>query len=144
MKVFVSLPHHGLSEEEIMTNQKAAMDILEKDRASNPENFPEGEPLELLDTIHNVNAPSNPSRLWYLGEAIKKLDQAEVVYFYDNWYKAKGCWVEFIAAHLYNKEVVYDYPSNRAFRAIENILDIISSLFEMPEPRMEGDDESSK
>lgn len=123
MKIFVSLPHHERSEKDILQSQRDALAEIEKD-----ENVEKDGALELIDTIHHLGAPANASRLWYLGESIKKLDEADLVYFAPNWWKAKGCWVEFIAAWAYDKNVVYEYPAGVGLFNIRAIFDLITEL----------------
>lgn len=123
MKVFVSLPHHGRTEEDILKSQQEAIQELEKD-----ENVEKPTPLELIDTIHHASTPANASRLWYLGESIKKLDEADLVYFAPGWWKAKGCWVELVVAWAYDKNLVYEYPTYDAHWSIGSIFDAITRL----------------
>mgnify|MGYP003419044252 FL=1 len=109
MKVFVSLRMNGRSDAEIIEDQKKALKILENDLKERGEL---DSPLELIDTVHHTFIPNNPQRLHYLGASIQKLADADFVFFYDDWYKAKGCWVELLAASLYKKKAVYDYPDS--------------------------------
>lgn len=140
MKAFISLRMNDRPENEILKDFESAFKIL-KDDLSNQEKIPEGETLELIDSFHHENVPKDAPRLYYLGEAIKKLDDADVVYFYKDWWKAKGCWVEFIAANVYDKTLVYDYPSRRIMRAIE---DILHWIFGIVDPIYPIDDEEDE
>lgn len=122
MKVFISLPMNGYTEAVVREEQQKFLKELRTDMQEKGE-LKVDESLELIDTVTHASIPANPSRLWYLGEAIKKLDEADLVYFAGDWYKAKGCWVEYVAACAYGKNVVYDYPDLQAadiFRAISS------------------------
>lgn len=128
MKAFISLPMHGLTEQAVMDDQQKFLKDLEIDMREK-ELLPKDESLELIDTVTHSNVPVNVSRLWYLGEAIKKLSDADVVLFAGDWYKAKGCWVEFAACVAYDKKMFWDFPkSSAAAIAIENIVNIISAF----------------
>lgn len=127
MKVFISLPMHGKTEVAVREDMQKylknlELDMIEKDRLK------DGEHLELIDTVTHTDAPLNPSRLWYLGEAIKKLDEADIVYFAEGWHKAKGCWVEFVASIAYGKDITWDYPDLGADRLFRMVDGIVSSM----------------
>lgn len=49
--------------------------------------------------------PHDTTPLWYLGESIKKMSEADVVYFATGWAKARGCQIEHECAVKYNLQV---------------------------------------
>lgn len=61
----------------------------------NPISYPEGE------------VPEGAGRLWFLGRAIQRLDNCDLVIFADNYGKANGCRVEHAAVILYGISYVY-------------------------------------
>ena len=109
MKAVISLRMNGRPDDEIKESFDKALEIVKREVA-----FDTGKPvkLELIDTFNHTNLPANPQRLHYLGASIQKLADADIVFFYDDWYKAKGCWVEFVAACLYDKNVIFEYPNS--------------------------------
>lgn len=111
MKAFISLRMNGRDDAEIKSDMFKALEILQEDLIEHDE-YGLGDSLELIDTLKHTNIPPNPERLHYLGASIQKLADADVVFFYNDWYKAKGCWVEFVAASLYDKKVIMDYPNS--------------------------------
>lgn len=124
MKVFISLPMHGKTETAVKEDLQKYLKSLELDMHEKNQ-LKEDEHLELIDTVTHSDTPAIPSRLWYLGEAIKKLDEADLVYFAEGWEKAKGCWVEFAAACAYGKPITWDYPdlgTDRLFRLVEGAI----------------------
>lgn len=140
MKVFISLSMNGRADQVIKDDQQKYLKDLEIDMKEK-ELIQENETLELINTINHPNAPANTARLWYLGESIKKLNDADIVLFAGDWYKAKGCWVEFAACVAYDKRMFWDYPSNPgAARAMESVVSIISSFVN----RKENEDENNK
>ena len=135
MKVFISLPHHGRTEKEIQTDINKYFEEVKNDKNITNEDGT----WELIDTIHNANVPANPSRLWYLGEAIKKLNDADLVYFAGEWYTAKGCWVEFIAANLYEKKLTYYYGHPVVSMFVSDAIGAIMSTMRMFEEDKKND-----
>ena len=61
-----------------------------------------------VEIIHNYDCvgPENAGRLWYLGEAIKKLGDCDACYFIDGWQKHKGCVAEREICKLYGIEML--------------------------------------
>lgn len=128
MKVFISLSMNGRADQVIKDDQQKYLKDLEIDMREK-EMLTENEHLDLVDTVTHQNIPANASRLWYLGEAIKKLSDADIVLFAGDWYKARGCWVEFAACVAYDKKMFWDFPKSAgAARAIENVVSIISAF----------------
>lgn len=96
MKLFISQPMKGKTEEQILEerNKAAGLFILE------------GENVEVIDSFFK-DAPAQAAPLWYLGESIKLLGQADVVYFCKDWQKYNGCTIEHECAVRYGKTIVY-------------------------------------
>ena len=70
-KLFVSVPMKGRTEEEIKASIQKMKKIAE---------IYEGEELELIDSCYIEDNPPKDSKeaVWYLGESLKKLAQADV------------------------------------------------------------------
>ena len=69
-KLFVSVPMKGRTEEEIRKTIDKMKKIAE---------IFEGEELELIDSYIEDNPPKdNNQAIWFLGESLKKLAQADV------------------------------------------------------------------
>lgn len=96
MKLFISQPMKGKTDEQILEerNKAAGLFILE------------GENVEVIDSFIK-DAPAQAAPLWYLGESIKLLSEADVVYFCKDWQKYNGCTIEHECAVRYGKTVVY-------------------------------------
>lgn len=92
-KLFVSVPMKGRTEEEIKASIRRMKKIAE---------IYEGEELELIDSYIEDNPPKDSKEaVWYLGESLKKLAQADVfigIYEHYDWGR---CHVEFITAQEY-------------------------------------------
>lgn len=96
MKLFISQPMKGKTDEQILEerNKAAGLFILE------------GENVEVIDSFFK-GAPAKAAPLWYLGESIKLLGEADVVYFCKDWQKYNGCTIEHECAVRYGKTIVY-------------------------------------
>ena len=92
-KLFISQPMQGLTDEEILSaRQKAKEDVGRY----------LGEDVEVLETFFQ-GAPASATPLWYLGESIKLLGLADIVYFAEGWENARGCRIELLCAVEYDK-----------------------------------------
>lgn len=107
-KLFISMPMRGLSTEEIkkkmLENKKLVEEIL-------------GEDLYLIDSVFDtapggfINIP-----VWCLGESLKKLAQADIVFFADGWKDARGCKIEHEVAKQYSIPMIE--PANGSYATI--------------------------
>lgn len=92
-KLFVSVPMKGRTEEEIKASIQKMKKIAE---------IYEGEELELIDSYIEDNPPKDSKEaVWYLGESLKKLAQADVFIGVCESYDWDGCCIEREAAESY-------------------------------------------
>ena len=92
-KLFVSAPMKGRTEEEIKASIQKMKKIAE---------IYEGEELELIDSYIEDNPPKDSKEaVWYLGESLKKLAQADVFIGIDEAYDWNGCYIERDTAQRY-------------------------------------------
>lgn len=108
-KLFVSVPMKGRTEEEIKASIQKMKKIAE---------IYEGEELELIDSYIEDNPPKDSKEaVWYLGESLKKLAQADVFIGICESYDWNGCYIETETAVKYGikayaipvKYVIDDY-----------------------------------
>ena len=93
IKLFISQPMNGLSDENV---------LKERDRAIKCAKKQFGEDIEVLDSYFTEDSPKGVNDgLWWLGESIKLLAQADVAYFVKGWQKARGCLIENVCAFGY-------------------------------------------
>lgn len=88
MKVFISQPMKGLSEEEIKSNREKAI--------KNIKNL-YGDDAEIIDSY--IDSDGTP--LWCLGKSIELLSTADIAYFVKDWNTARGCRIEYMCADNY-------------------------------------------
>jgi hypothetical protein len=92
-KLFVSVPMKGRTEEEIKASIQKMKKIAE---------IYEGEELELIDSYIEDNPPKDSKEaVWYLGESLKKLAQADVFIGIDEAYDWNSCYIERDTAQRY-------------------------------------------
>lgn len=95
-KLFISQPMKGKSDKEILAERENAIaaikDLLKED-------------VEVVESFFQ-GVPADAKPLWFLGEAIKLLSTADVVYFCKGWKKARGCLIEHLCAKKYNIDVI--------------------------------------
>lgn len=107
IKLFVSQPMTGLSDDEIKKARWMAICEAERKicfKTNTPEQYGF---VEVIDSFFQ-DAPTDAKHLWYLGESLKKLSEADVVIFAKNWQKSRGCKIEHEAAVNYGIEVIYE------------------------------------
>ena len=96
-KLFVSVPMKGKTEEEIKASIQKMKKIAE---------IYEGEELELIDSYIEDNPPKDSKEaVWYLGESLKKLAQADVFIGIDDTWNWNGCYIEMETANRYGIKV---------------------------------------
>ena len=93
MKVFISQPMNGKSEEEILEERKYAI-------ADAKRRF--GEDVEIIDSyLEDYNPTGGCISLKYLAKSIELLADADIAYFMQGWKDARGCKIEFECAKAY-------------------------------------------
>ena len=101
-KLFVSVPMKGRTEEEIKASIQKMKKIAE---------IYEGEELELIDSYIEDNPPKDSKEaVWYLGESLKKLAQADVFIGICESYDWNVCYIERETAEKYGIKA-YMIPS---------------------------------
>ena len=114
IKVFISQPMSGLSDEYISDQRMLAITILENFI------FPNNE-VEILSTFIEDNPPetieASKSGVWYLGKSLEMLAEADYIYMCRGWETARGCLIEHEVAEKYGIKILYmmgkDYDIHR-------------------------------
>ena len=111
-KLFVSVPMKGRTEEEIRKSIDKMKKIAE---------IYEGEELELIDSYIEHNPPKDCKQaIWYLGESLKKLSEADVFVTIDESWYWSGCQTEREVAERYGIKI-HIVP---AFSVIDNYKEV--------------------
>ena len=97
MKVFISQPMKDKTDNEIKDERQAVLSALRRKYT---------EPIEVIDSFFE-GVPHDATPLWYLGESIKLLGNADIAYFCKNWEKYRGCTIEHECAVRYGIKCIY-------------------------------------
>ena len=97
MKVFISQPMNGLSDEEIKQERNKIKKFFEAKFKCN---------IEIIDSFFE-KALHGVKPAWYLGESIKLLSTADLVYLAKGWENARGCNIERTVAFEYGIPIMY-------------------------------------
>lgn len=104
INLFISQPMRGFSDEEIKRVRKQIVgDALVKAADYYQTSVHD---VEIMDTIMDDFDPTKHP-LVFLGESIKRLASADVVYFARGWQDARGCVIEHECAQKYGKACIY-------------------------------------
>ena len=96
IKIFISQPMNGKTTEEIENERNYIIDRLR-----------ENESGEIIDSFFK-DTPHDAKPLWYLGESIKLMSEADVVFFCNGWQTARGCQIEHDCALEYGIDTMYE------------------------------------
>ena len=91
-KLFISQPMADKTDEEILAERQRAAAKFED--------------VEVIDSFFE-DAPNDAQPLWYLGESVKKMAEADIVCFCKGWDKYRGCRIEYQCAVNYGKEIAF-------------------------------------
>lgn len=95
-KLFISHPMNGKTDEEILDERSACVKYAEDML---------GESVEVIDSFFR-GAPADAKPLWYLGESLKLLAQADIAYFAAGWVDVRGCKIEHTCAVEYGVPII--------------------------------------
>lgn len=99
MKVFISQPMNGKTDEEILKERDDVYRLIKR-------TIPDS---ELIDTFISEQIDEKHGGLKYLAESIKMLDEADGVWMLKDWQTARGCKIEHECAIAYGIPVYYLY-----------------------------------
>lgn len=98
IKVFISQPMRDKTDEQILAERTRAIEVIKKQF---------GNDAVVLDSFFQ-EAPHDANPLWFLGQSIIILSQADVAYFIGDWKKYRGCKAENMLAHEYGIKTIED------------------------------------
>lgn len=96
-KIFISLPMHGRTIEDIKEDQNRILNSIK--------NIIEDDSIELIETAVDG---TGMHRLECLGRSIAKMAQADYIYFANGWKESKGCIIEHECAIIYGLNIIAD------------------------------------
>lgn len=104
MKVMISQPMRGKTEEQIKAERK---EIVDKFNSMH---------IEVINTLFAEEAPENCNiAIYYLGKSISAMKDVDAIYMCDNWGEARGCVIEHEVAIKYGIKILYsDFFGNKS------------------------------
>lgn len=97
MRVMISQPMRGKTEEQIREERKA---IIEKFNNMH---------IEVIDTIFTEEPPKDCNvAVYYLGKSISAMKDIDAIYMDDGWREARGCRIEHQVAREYGIKILYN------------------------------------
>lgn len=106
MKVFISQPMNGRSDEEILKERELIVSQYE-------ENY--NTKVEVIDSFNKSPEDQIKGRVWMLGNSISMMYDADLIIFAPNYESAKGCIVEEYVTKLYGLKHMYYLPVSKKF-----------------------------
>lgn len=99
MKLFISQPMNGLSNEEILAERDRIVDVVQ--------DMYKDDEIEVVDSFFK-DAPHDAAPLWFLGKSLECMSTADIVFFGKGWKDARGCRIERICAESYGLSCIED------------------------------------
>lgn len=96
MKVFISQPMRDKTDEQIKQERNDAIEHVKKVL---------DEDVEVIDSFFE-GAPHDAKPLWFLGKSFELLSTADIAVFIGDWYKYRGCKMEYEACKEYGIETI--------------------------------------
>lgn len=106
MKVFISQPMNGRSDEEILKEREFIVSEYEETY---------GVDVEVIDSFTKSEDDLSKGRIWMLGGSIQLMCDADLVIFAPYYGSAKGCLVEEMVAKQYGLKHMYYLPVSGKF-----------------------------
>lgn len=97
MKIFISQPMFGKTDEQIRQEREELIKQIEEDGNEYLDSI-------VADGLEEVNNDS--IGLFYLGKSLEIMSKADEVWFMNGWDKSRGCKIEYQVAKDYNKKIV--------------------------------------
>ena len=97
IKVFISQPMKDKTDDQIKEERARAITSIKKliKEGGRDEND-----FEVIESFFE-GAPHSAAPAWFLGEGIKLMSKANVIYFVKGWEDARGCQIEKLVAEKY-------------------------------------------
>ena len=114
MKVFISQPMTGLSEEQILNTRKQSINHIRSIY---------GKDAEILSSFYGdtyrhyiENSAHQNVQSWevyWLARSLEHLCEADLIWFVDGWQHSKGCTIEHLCASLYGINMEFETLATR-------------------------------
>lgn len=98
MKIFISMGMKSKGIEQVRVEMNKVFDFIKI-------KLPEAELVDsiITDADKAIAINGDDIAIWYLGESLKRLSQADIVFFVNNYKEFRGCRIEKEVAEAYGK-----------------------------------------
>ena len=111
MKIFISQPMNGLTDEEILNKRNKVIEEVKNIYK---------EDVEVIDSFLKDYNPEKNCALKYLSKSIEMLADADLAVFIDNWGQYRGCRIEHLCAVNYGIDCKYiDFNKKEKLKSSE-------------------------
>ena len=100
-KVFISQPMSGLADAKIKEERAKATEIVK--------DYFKDEEVEIIDSYIEDASFDERSPVYFLGESIKCLSEADFIFFAKGWDHSRGCKIEHAIAENYRISYMEDF-----------------------------------
>lgn len=115
MKVFISQPMTGLTEDQILNTRNNAIDNIFAIY---------GKDIQILSSYHTekyrkfvednlLDYDVKSWEVYWLSQSLVYLSEADLIWFVDGWQHSKGCTIEHLCASLYGIETEFETLATR-------------------------------
>ena len=116
MKIFISQPMSGLTENQIRRNRALAVNRLYHHIRQMPDNWPkEWRNSNDWEMIDNFQFDEEPHRLYHMSNDIMAMGEADMVFFINTWQFSRGCRVEHYIANAYGFYILEEFDNHMRF-----------------------------
>ena len=98
MKIFISMGMKSKSTGQVKVEMKKVLDHIKT-------KLPDAVHIDsvITDADANIAAKGDDAGVWYLGESLKMMSEADIVFFVNDWKNFRGCSIERMVAERYGK-----------------------------------------
>lgn len=97
MRIMISQPMNGKTNEQIMAERKELVEQLER------------RGHEVINTVFTEEPPKDSdTAIWYLAKSIEMIGKVDGLVFMKGWENARGCQIEHHVAQSYGKFIKYE------------------------------------
>lgn len=97
LKVFISQPMNGRTDEEIKAERNKIIKEIEAEYSN--------EDVQIIDSFFE-KAPHDAKPLWFIAKSIELLADADILCVAEGWEKARGCCIEYHCAGSYGIKTI--------------------------------------
>ena len=138
MKVFVSQPMSGLTNEEINENRIKSMEVLQ---FLNPDIIIEYDPaslyiqedLEMEESlsVDDPNTTKNRISLFYFLRSVQHMVGKDAIVFLDGWQDSRGCILEYFIAKAFGLTILGEFVNKLEFKSVIGYKDMQTILMNL-------------